>query len=152
MSMSLGCNTDVLVEQDWESADGRSLQVLLLFTSSSHFLQLNLMKLYWNYGNRRQLSYDVLPYLDLFSTKQHGQIYQYILVLYFCLKKHNTQIQKQTLTREESVMIQLATQDCIELSKKAGIKPLDPPGWMFGQVVVFFCFVHLCYYCYPVRT
>jgi hypothetical protein len=92
-------------------------------------------------GNRRQLSYDVLPYLDLFSTKQQGQIYQYILVFHFYLKEHVNEFRCSNNAREY-VMTPLMTQDCIDLSKKACIKPIDPPGWMFGQVVGIFCCVH----------
>jgi hypothetical protein len=34
-------------------------------------------------------------------------------------------------------------QDCVELSKMAGIRPSDVPGWMLGQVVGIFSIVHI---------
>ncbi len=48
----------------------------------------------WNYDFPRQLSYDVLLCLDMFSTKQHGQIYHNILVfLFFYLAHRHARVQ-----------------------------------------------------------
>jgi hypothetical protein len=38
-------------------------------------------------------------------------------------------------------MTQMIAQDCMELSKKVGLRSLELPCWMLGQVVAFYAVI-----------